>query len=256
MKQATPFTPDKIIWSADVELEDIITVVNSKALPNGTIIKLDRAFFEKESKSIISFCQNNGYPVFCDAKIVELPGKVLKITECYLKYKPFMLNIMADACSTGRWSSGEDENEVDALKRFADMCKAEGTRSCVVTVLTSKTKQLCLSEFGRDAIEQAIKYTEFAYNAGFTDIICSPQEASIIRGHGKYDNMMINTPGIRLPDSSKDDQARIATPHRALKRGVSDRLVIGRDLIRGEGSIVDRIKRNYEKILDNIMNGD
>ena len=255
MKQETPFTPDKIIWSADVPTEDIVAVMKAKALPIGTIIKLDRLFFETEGKSFISTCQNYGYPVFCDAKIIEIPVKALKIAECYLKYKPFMLNFMAGACSTGRWSS-EDMNEVDALKRFADMCKAEGTRSCVVTVLTSKTEQLCLSEYGRSSIEQVKKYTELAYNAGMTDIVCSPKEAEMIRGYGKFNGIMVNTPGVRLPDSSKDDQARIATPHRALRHGASDRLVIGRDLTRGEGKIVDRVKRNYEKILDNIMNGE
>ena len=64
--------------------------------------------------------------------------------------------------------------------------------------------------------------------------------------------MDINTPGVRLPDSSKDDQARIATPFDALNNG-STRLVIGRDLIRGEEDIVTRVRGNYDKILTNIF---
>lgn len=248
------FTPDNIIWSADVPRSDIEAVIKAEALPRGTIIKLDRLFFETESKDFIRFCEDNGYPVFCDAKIIEIPVKSLKIAETYLKYKPFMLNIMAGACSTGRWIS-EDKDQTDALARFAEACHEVKTRSCVVTVLTSKTDSLCTFEFGRNALDQVIKYVEFAHSAGITDIVCSPKEASIIRGYSKFNDMWINTPGVRLPDSSKDDQARVTTPFQALKHG-ANRLVIGRDLTRGDDDIVERVKRNYAKILDNIKNGD
>ena len=254
MTHEVEFTPDKLIWSADVSREEIEAVIKAEALPKGTIIKLDRLFFEYEDKSFIAFCQDNGYPVFCDAKIIEIPVKAIKIAESYLQYKPFMLNIMAGACSNRCWS-GKTE-ELDALKRFADACRKVGTKSCVVTVLTSKTDQICLAEYGRSAHEQVVKYTDLAVNAGFTDIVCSPKEGKVIRSYPKFSNIKINTPGVRLPDSSKDDQARVDTPHHTLKKGAADRLVIGRDLIRGEGDIVDRVKINYVKILDNIKNGE
>lgn len=248
------FTPDQLIWSADVPKEQIEAVIKAEALPKGTIIKLDRLFFEDESKDFISFCQDSGYPVFCDAKIIEIPDKALKIAGTYLKYKPYMLNIMAGACSTASWFN-EDENHKDALSRFAEACAQAGTRSCVVTVLTSKANSLCESEFGRSALKQVMKYTDFAHNAGITDIVCSPEEAEFIRTNSRYSDMWINTPGVRLPDSSKDDQARVKTPYQARKHG-ANRLVIGRDLTRGEGDIVERVKTNYARILDNINNGD
>jgi orotidine-5'-phosphate decarboxylase len=243
--------PETIIWSADVPKEDIKAVIKAKALPKGTVIKLDRLFFENEKKSFIDYCENAGYNVFCDAKIVEIPVKTLAIADTYLEHSPFMLNVMAGIVSNGHFLFEEDKNSVDALKRFADACHQAATRSCVVTVLTSKTESICNHEFGMSPIRQVLKYVELAYEAGITDIVCSPKEAAAIRKIKKFDTLTINTPGVRLPGSSKDDQARIMTPYDALSSG-ADRLVIGRDLTRGEGDITERVKRNYEKILENI----
>lgn len=243
------FTPDTIIWSADVKKDEIAAVINAHALPEGTIIKLDRLFFETANKSFIHFCENAGYPVFCDAKIIEIPVKALGIAETYLSYKPYMLNIMAGACNNACWVADEEKN-LDCLKRFADLCHQAGTRSCVVTVLTSKLPKLVDQEFGTDPLAQVIKYVRMAHHAGITDIVCSPAEVAEIR---KFygDEFYLNTPGVRLPDSSNDDQARVATPRAALEAG-ANRLVIGRDLTRGEGSIIERVERNYARILANI----
>lgn len=244
------FQPDRLIWSADVPKEDIIAVIEAEALPKGTIIKLDRLFFETESKDFVNYCQINDYPVFCDAKIIEIPDKALAIAKTYLTHKPFMLNIMAGACSTNIIDI-EDEKKIDALKRFADICAEAGTRSCAVTVLTSKSPSMCAYEFSASPIEQVLKYTLVMQKAGITDIVCSPKEARAIREKSLFDMLDINTPGVRLPDSSRDDQQRVMTPHDALDAGAT-RLVIGRDLIRGEGDIVDRVKTNYQKIIEDI----
>ena len=251
MKERSDFTNDTIIWSADVPRLDIAAVINAKALPEGTVIKLDRYFFETEDKSFIDWCQSRGYPVFCDAKIIEIPVKAIAIAETYLKYSPFMLNIMANAASSSVFDYNADENQMDALKRFEIACRIANTRSCIVTVLTSKTEKTCLYEYEENSIKQVLKYVDLAHQAGITDIVCSPKEAAAIRKVSKYNDMWINTPGVRLPNSSKDDQARVTTPREALNNG-ANRLVIGRDLIRGQGSVVERVQRNYEKILENI----
>ncbi len=241
--------PEQIIWSADVTSGELREVIEAKALPLGTVIKLDRLHFEKYGKDDITYCQEHGYPVFADAKIVEIPDKVIGITKTYLDYKPWMLNVMAGICST-RAIEDENPKKIDALKRFADACAEVGTKSCAVTVLTSKTAETCELEFGAKPIDQVLHYVDLMCECGLTDIVCSPQEARKIRSIGAYDELSINTPGVRLPTSDANDQARIATPLNALKNG-SDRLVIGRDLTGSpeDGSIVERVKKNYAKIL-------
>lgn len=241
------FTPDQIIWSADVSGDKIEETVTRQVLPEGTVFKLDRFFFENESKRFIDFCQDAGYPVFADAKIIEIPTKSLEIAKTYLKHKPWMLNIMAGACSTGIY---EGDGELDALKRFADACHEVETKPCAVTVLTSKTEKLCSKEYrGRLPVEQVLTYVEMLIEAGFTDVVCSPLEAEAIR-HEFESSINVNTPGVRLPDNKSDDQARVMTPRKAFEAGVN-RIVVGRP-ITGDGT-VDNFGKNYAKIIENIQ---
>lgn len=243
------FAPDMIIWSADVSKVAIKKVIEARALPEGTVIKLDRLFFENHSKYLIRFCQENGYPVFCDAKIIEVPSKCLAIADTYLTYRPFMLNIMAGACSTGQVAVADVE-QADALKRFADACLKAGTRSCAVTVLTSKTDELTLREFSMNATAQVVNYVDLAWRAGMTDIVCSPAEAATIRECGYQ--ICLNTPGVRPAGDAKNDQQRVTTPGQAIKNG-ANRVIIGRPMTAGDGDAVERVARNYERIRNEIL---
>ena len=76
--------------------------------------------------------------------------------------------------------------------------------------------------------------------AGFSDVVCSPQEVAAIRSDSRFDLLDLNTPGVRLADTSSDDQARTDTPSGAVRNG-SDRLVIGRNLTNGD--IVENFAR-------------
>ncbi len=245
------FSPDTIIWSTDVDYDVLLTVAKRRIFPVGTSFKLDRAFFEENGKDIITYLQEElGYRVFVDGKIIEIPDKVIRIAESYLKYKPWMLNVMADICSTGLMES-DNPKEIDALKRYADACASVGTRSCGVTVLTCKTEKMTKLEFNKTHIEQVLFYVGLMHEAGFTDIVCSPLEVESIRQIAEYKDLCINTPGVRMPGSSKDDQARVATPLEALENG-ANRLVIGRDLIRGGDDIITNIENNYARIIEHI----
>ena len=78
---------------------------------------------------------------------------------------------------------------------------------------------------------------------GCDGIVCSPNEAEMIRK--KFKNLLIITPGIRLPGDKTNDQARVMTPKNAFKNKVSG-IVIGRSITRGN------IKNNIEKLIDHL----
>ena len=61
----------------------------------------------------------------------------------------------------------------------------------------------------------------------------------------KFKNLLIITPGIRLPGDSSNDQARIMTPKKAFKNLVSG-IVIGRSLTKGN------IKNNTKRLIDHL----
>ncbi len=113
-----------------------------------------------------------------------------------------------------------------------------------VTVLTSLTNK-SLKQIGHTKkVEQLVlKQADLIKKSGCHGIVCSAKEAKVVRK--KYKNLLIITPGIRLPGDNSNDQMRIMTPKEAFKNKVSG-IVIGRSLTKGN------IKNNTKKLLDHL----
>ena len=113
-----------------------------------------------------------------------------------------------------------------------------------VTVLTSlDNKSLKQIGYTKNVKQLVLKQADLIKKSGCDGIVCSAQEAMIVRK--KYKNLLIITPGIRLPGDNSNDQIRIMTPRNAFKNKVSG-IVIGRSLTQGN------IKNNTRKLLDHI----
>ena len=113
-----------------------------------------------------------------------------------------------------------------------------------VTVLTSLNNK-SLKQIGHTKkIDQLVlKQADLIKKSGCDGIVCSAQEALMVRK--KYKNLLIITPGIRLPGESSDDQIRIMTPKEAFKNKVSG-IVMGRSLIKGN------ILNNTKRLIDHL----
>ena len=113
-----------------------------------------------------------------------------------------------------------------------------------VTILTSLNNK-SLKEIGytKDVKQLVLRQAELIKKSGCDGIVCSAQEATIVRK--RYKNLLIITPGIRLPGDSSNDQVRIMTPKQAFKNKVSG-IVIGRSLTKGN------IKNNTKKLIDHL----
>ena len=68
-----------------------------------------------------------------------------------------------------------------------------------------------------------------AFDAGADGVICSPQEAGLIRALPEADGRLIVTPGVRPAGADKGDQKRITTPADAIAAG-ADHVVVGRPI--------------------------
>jgi orotidine-5'-phosphate decarboxylase len=216
---------DRIIWSADVPNEDKL-LARLFGMPELRIIKLDRLFLTVNGLDAIDRLSARGLKVFADAKIVEIPSKSVGLAQLHLEHEPWMLNCMAGIESNDIMEH-EKRDKIDGLKRFADACHAAGTRPCAVTVLTSKSAEAVAREFnGRTPVEQVLYYVERLLDCGFTDVVCSPKEVPAIRAESRFDDLDLNTPGIRWEDSDVRDQARVNTPDGAMRAGAT-REVIG-----------------------------
>ena len=113
-----------------------------------------------------------------------------------------------------------------------------------VTILTSLNNK-SLKEMGhtKNVKQLVLRQAALIKKSGSDGIVCSAQEAMMVSK--KYKNLLIITPGIRLPGDSSNDQMRIMTPKQAFKNKVSG-IVIGRSLTKGN------IKNNTIKLIDHL----
>jgi orotidine-5'-phosphate decarboxylase len=234
---------DRICWSADVPSSEILLEQVGR-MPKLRRVKVDRLFIDRDGFGIVHSLRDRGLAVFDDAKISEIPTKLAGIAEVHCRHRPWMLNCMAGSATSGLTSA--DADEVDALKRFADVCHRFDVRPCAVTVLTSKQPRFVEREFGRTSGEQVLFYAELLLACGFTDVVCSPLDLALLRSESRFDKLEINTPGIRRSQAGTRDQARTDTPVGAFKAGAS-RLVIGRDLTTGDPA------ENLDLIVDEVL---
>ena len=121
--------------------------------------------------------------------------------------------------------------------------KASGKTKLVgVTILTSlDNKSLKKIGFNENLDKIIYKQAKLANEAGLDAVVCSAQEANIVK---KVFKKEIITPGIRM-NNKFDDQKRVYTPREAYKNG-SDWIVMGRPIIKGN------IKKNIQKLIDHL----
>ena len=152
--------------------------------------------------------------------------------------------------------AGHPEDIKDAMESFRDglkMLKAvkktakkinKNIKILVVTVLTSlNNSSLKQIGFTKKIEELVLKQASLIKKSGCDGIVCSAQEALMVRE--KYKNLLIITPGIRLPGDNTDDQIRVMTPKEAFKNKVSG-IVIGRSLTKGD------VANNTKRLLDHL----
>ena len=114
-----------------------------------------------------------------------------------------------------------------------------------VTILTSlNNKSLREIGYTKSLDQLVLKQAGLIDKAGLHGAVLSAKESIIVKK--KYKNLFIVTPGIRLPGDNTDDQARVVTPHEALKKNKANAIVMGRSLIRGN------IKNNIKKLLHHL----
>ena len=113
-----------------------------------------------------------------------------------------------------------------------------------VTILTS-LDNVSLKEIGhtRNVQQLVLRQAALIKKSGCDGIVCSPQESKMIRK--KFKNLLIITPGVRLPGDKLNDQARVMTPKDAFNNKASG-VVMGRSLTNGN------IKKNIKKLIDHL----
>lgn len=166
-----------------------------------------------------------GFDVFLDLKFHDIPNTVASACKAAADLGVWMMNVHASGGSNMMKAAAEAISSVPQPPMLI-----------AVTVLTSMNKpQMSGIGIDGDISEQVLRLASLTQSSGLDGVVCSAQEASILRA-ALGDDFSLVTPGIRPLGSSRDDQSRIVTPQQAIKDGASY-LVIGRPITRADDPV-------------------
>jgi orotidine-5'-phosphate decarboxylase len=182
------------------------------------MFKIGKELFTALGPRSISLVRDRGDEVFLDLKYHDIPNTVAGAVRSAARLGVSMLTVHA--------SGG-----AGMLRAAAEAAKASATPPAViaVTLLTSlgpaDIADLGYSGQLRDVV---MRLAALSLSAGADGLVTSPREVGPLRAEHGIDPLLI-TPGVRPAGSTADDQARIATPQKAVSSG-ADYLVIGRPI--------------------------
>lgn len=195
-------------------LEAAMTLAAAIA-PHVEVLKLGLEFFCAEGPDGVRAVRaEHASGLFLDLKLHDIPATVAGAARAAARLKPEFLTVHAAGGAAMISAAAE---------------AAPNVAITAVTVLTSLS-EADLSEIGLEggAQEAAVRLAKLAVAAGARALVCSPQEVRAVREAVGSDVTLI-TPGVRFVGGDQGDQARVATPERALADG-ADLLVIGRPI--------------------------
>ena len=216
--------------SSLVQLKRIIKQIKIKKLK--IIPKFGMQFFY--SKNGRKFLETYKDDFWLDLKINDIPQTALSALDSLKDLK---------RC---RYITVHANGGFEMLKAVKNKAKKINKKLKIlgVTVLTSlNNKSLKEIGYSKNVKQLVLEQANLIKKTGCDGIVCSPNEAEMIRK--KFKNLLIITPGIRLPGDKTNDQARVMTPKNAFKNKVSG-IVIGRSITRGN------IKNNIKKLIDHL----
>ena len=225
----------EVILALDVETSQQASDILNEVGADLRWVKVGLQSFLREGSDFVRELADEGYEVFLDLKLHDIPNTVAKAIESLSGLPIGMLTIHAAAGTK--------------CLQFASEAMGEhlpSTKLLAVTVLTSMNDQ-ALREVGIEAgsEDQVVRLARLASEAGIQGIVCSPLEIASLRQVLPRETLLV-TPGIRPSGSSKDEQQRVLGPFAAVELG-ADYLVIGRPILKSPDP-----RRTLREILEEI----
>jgi orotidine-5'-phosphate decarboxylase len=193
-------------------------------------LKVGLTLFLSEGPGIVGRLRGMGFDVFVDLKLHDIPHQVAGACEA--------LTLLGASMVTVHASGGPAmvRAAVEATANAAARHDVPRPAVIAVTVLTSIDAAALGSVGVPDAPrEQVLRLARLAAAEGADGVVCSPEEVAEVRSLLGPSASLV-TPGVRPVWAAVGDQARIATPERALADGASW-LVIGRPVTAAEDPV-------------------
>ena len=182
-------------------------------------LKIGKELFTAAGPNLVEAMIEKEFDVFLDLKFHDIPNTVASAVQVAADLGVWMLNVHISG------GSAMMQSAKDAILSHRD-------RKPIligVTVLTSISSTELL-EIGIDnnLKDHVVKLAKLAYQSGLDGVVCSAEEAKLLRNSMPADFILV-TPGIRREKDAAGDQKRVITPSQAIRNG-SDYLVVGRPI--------------------------
>ncbi len=227
MIPATKKSParDRLIVALDLPTVDAAARMAEKLHGRAGMFKVGSGLFTGEGPVLARYLAAQGEKVFLDLKFHDIPNTVRDAARHAAQLGVTVLNVHA-------WGGRKMMEAALEGVREAASAHPAAARPLVlaVTVLTSLSSE-DLDELGvaGSAEDSVVRLARLAQKAGLDGVVASPREISAVR-RACGPRFVIVTPGIRPAAAASNDQARIATPEKAIQGG-ADYLVVGRPII-------------------------
>lgn len=186
-------------------------------------LKIGKEMFTLFGPQLVTEIHQRGFELFLDLKFHDIPNTVAKAVAAAAELGVWMTNVHASGGLAMMQAAKQ------ALLPYGN----KAPLLIAVTVLTSMSdEELALLGITCTAAEQVNRLAQLTQRAGLDGIVCSAQEASVMKSSFGNDFTLV-TPGIRPEGSDKGDQHRVMTPTDAISAG-SDYLVIGRPITKAQ----------------------
>lgn len=200
---------DKLALALDVADQEAALLLAKRLRPWFSVAKVGLELFVAAGPDVVRALVDEDFEVFLDLKLHDIPNTVGRAAA---------RGAELGASYITAHTVGGEAMLLAAVEGFAEATAngANGRGILGVTVLTSEP----------DAPENVLRErAERAARTGCAGIVCAASDLAALRGVAGSLKRVV--PGIRLPESSTDDQSRVATPGSALASG-GDLLVVGR----------------------------
>ena len=220
---------NRIILALDTtNLEEAISITNQIKDKIFTV-KLGLEFFNAHGKEGVKKFNEIGVTnLMLDLKMKDIPQTVYKAIKALNDVKFSFLTIHGTGGKAMIEKAKQAASEIESQPKIL-----------MVTILTALGDSDLKNMGTESSVAQQVEHLAKIAKGTAVGVVCSGQDAKIVRKIIGPD-LLIFTPGIRMPGDNADDQQRICTPLESIKSG-SDKIIMGRSLVKG--NIVENLNR-------------
>ena len=212
---------ERIIVALDTDSPEAALAAVSALAGEVGLFKVGMELFPRGGPELVERIRATGAEVFLDLKFHDIPNTVAGAVRSAVALGVKFATVHA--------SGGK-------AMLAAAAAEGSGTTLLAVTVLTSlDDADLSSVGFALRAAEAVDRLAGLAVDAGIGGIVCSAKEVAAVRARvGK--EVVLVTPGVRLPEDSVGDQKRVVTPFEAVRAG-ANYIVVGRPITKASDPV-------------------